>query len=799
MSIITVSDVDKVLEQLKNTQTATHIENIDITWDIINQSVISIEMLAILLTKTSCLPLVPDFTVPDVVNKLGITNEQASMIQNLNSELIYIHGLLQKTIITDYITSSISKEMIDNSIELLPQTDMSGLLEFINNYQQEKLNGIQTGGQQHHLLKFIIFLLFLVCINSTSDIDLTLVDPTKKTYSTGIVNYSPDEFTDELVLQKRISSGPVSISGIIASYDKEVDKELQTLYGKIKQLLQVGERETGIEIMQQFANEFNRRSDYFSEQAIKGCLELMVKANNNKVFNQWTDIDSIDETQKKVQKLNEEVTKQTNAISEEMSQDIKGIALSAATAAFVDPASSIISVGTYIGSLGVDIYRYLSVTNSIVEEKKQLLQQQKTVVQQAETLGPISRQEKIDFEYKIYEFSKAYCSLGYNLKIIVENETIKVDGDKVPYLSMINLIATLDSNLQLQITNLAGSSEQDARETRLTIAALVSLQQRLGVLKKITEMLSYIVNRSAKINIINTNDYPDPNSIEQVKTYFNEQLTNLEGLLLKLNATFPEREEKIEENIKLLQGEKRLAEKEIDVKLLEEDIKDIKQNEEAIITERKTDRFIREGIITFNAVGSILQSWSDMGLNMTQGITDNLTKYTSALSDLALSGPEALIDGILKFLNRLLFKFLTNPSFYVLMTCGLLVLEIAVGGIRGKIRIFYNAAKQIILTIVVGPFVFVYKLIKTPFGYAAKQIDTLYIVEEQRKLSQSEEDAIQGLLALGKRGGKKRKTHKNNKNKKRITRKYRNIKKNNTKRQKNNKFFKRRRLTKKHK
>lgn len=784
----TISDVDEVLEQLKITQTATHIDNIDITWDMNNQLVITLEMLVLLLTKTSCLPLVPDFTEPTLVDKLGINNEQAKMIQNLNSELIYIHGLLQKTIITEYVTSSVCKEIIDNTIDSLPQTDISNLLDFIRNYHKTKSEGIQTGGQINKFLKIYIFIFFLSCINSTANLNLALIDPSKKRYSSGIIKYSPNEFTDELVMQSRMTSGPISSSGIVAAYDKEIDKEVNTMYGKLMQFLQIAQRKNGSEVLQEFATEFNQRSNNFSKEVESNCLELMVKSNQYGIFSEFTDIDTIEETENKIAELNNEVEREINNIKEEVTQDITGIAVSTAAAAYSDPVSTTVTIGTFIGRLGINMYNYLTVTNSIVKEKKQLLQQQKTVVQQAETIAPITREEKIQFEHKIYEFSRVYCSLGYNLKIVTDENTIKVDGDKVPYISMINLIVTLNDNLQLQITKLLTSSDKDKADTRLTISALMSIQQRLGVLKKITEMLSYIVNRSAKIKIMKTNDYPDPNSIEDVKSFFNSQLSELNSLLVRLNAIFPEQEEKIEEDIKILEERKRLTEKAIDIKILTEDIKDIQQNETAIIMQRKTDRFIRGGINVFNATGAILQSWSDMGLNMTEGIKDNFSKYTLALTDLVGAGPLALVDGILKFLNKVLFKFMTNPSFYVVIACGLLFLEFTIGGIKGRIRIFLNASKQIIVTIVVGPLVFVYKLLKTPFGYIWSKIDTLHLDREnyQKFLKQQEEGEI--YEPDKKYGGRKRKTHKNSKNKKNKTRKIRHKKKHNTR-------YKRRRLT----
>jgi hypothetical protein len=123
---------------------------------------------------------------------------------------------------------------------------------------------------------------------------------------------------------------------------------------------------------------------------------------------------------------------------------------------------------------------------------------------------------------------------------------------------------------------------------------------------------------------------------------------------------------------------------------------------------------------------------------------------------------------------------LTEPSVYILLVCGLLAFEFIIGGIKGKIKMFINAANKIMITIVVGPFILVYRVIKTPFGYVFKQISTLYVDRKNnQKYSELEDEAVQGLLALSKRGGIKRKTNKN-KNKKNKTKKNRRYKKHNT-------------------
>ena len=788
MNSKSLSDIDKILEQLKQSGSATHIENIDFTWDIINQSVITNEMLTFLLAKTSCLPLVPDFTAPNVVEKLNITNEQATFIQNFNSQLINMHGLVQKFIITEYVSSSIVKEMIDNEIEALPQTDMSYLLDFIKNYEEKKSDIEQKGGQYSMLLRIIISIIITSCISAAGS-NLQLVDPASKTYSSSVAVYTPDQFTEELQLQPRSTSGPIDISGIIVEYDKEIEEELKQFIPKLTQFLYLTKRKNGLQVLQEFTRDYNRRSSALSREIESRCLELMVKAKEHDIFSEWTDIDTIEETERKIQELENDSEKQKKNISEDITKDLTGLASTVVSSVVENPVTTGITFSSYISSLGVNLYNYLSVTNALVKEKKQLLEQQKTVIKQAEKVGAIiSREEKQKFELKIYEFASLYCSAGYNLKITATENSIQVYGDKVPYTEMINLINALNDNLQLQITKIMSSSSKDV-SNRLIISALISLQQRLNVLKQITEMIGSIVNRSAKLRIITTNDFPDANSVEDVKLFFNNQLSQLENLLLQLGLTFPQREQKIDTDIQMLEEEKRLAEKGIEIKLLEEDLKDIEQNETAIITQRKTDRFIRNGQNVFNATAAITTSWLDIGISGMQGTASYIGKFTESLTDVVSAGPLSILDSSLKFLRKILYRLFTEPALYTILVCGLLVMEITIGGIRGRIRIFLNAAKQLIVTIVIGPFILVYRVIKTPFGLIFKQISTLYMPKTQRTITQSEEDAVQGLLALSKRGGRRRKTYKN-KNKKNKTRKIRHKKKHNTR-------HRRRHLTKK--
>ena len=84
-------------------------------------------------------------------------------------------------------------------------------------------------------------------------------------------------------------------------------------------------------------------------------------------------------------------------------------------------------------------------------------------------------------------------------------------------------------------------------------------------------------------------------------------------------------------------------------------------------------------------------------------------------------------------------------------------------------------------TIVVGGFMFIYKLIQTPFGFIYKHIATLYVVP--KNVPQIEEDTgLEGAFErMSIRGGKNKKHKKTRKNKKRKTRKLKHGKRRQTK------------------
>jgi hypothetical protein len=352
---------------------------------------------------------------------------------------------------------------------------------------------------------------------------------------------------------------------------------------------------------------------------------------------------------------------------------------------------------------------------------------------------------------------------------------------------MINLITTLEQNLDIEIQRL--STEQPIPESTMNvIMSLDSLQQRLGVLKKITDYLYNIVNFSSQIQIMSMAKNPSPRTIDEFENYLNDQLSQLNKLLEDLNKKFPAKEKALEET------EQNIL-KDIELQSKAMNITDLIQNATSIARQRAADRVSKENSDWWLATKTVGQSFMDLGLNATFFAKDNLKKYTGSIMDLAFEGPTEIFDSILRFLNNILYSLLSNPSGWVLLMGCLFVVEFTIGGVSGTIRIFKQGGK-LFIAIATKTLLFVYELIRTPFGLIYRHIATLFIRRNtvnmdntiemdygiygeenyNRFLRQQEEGEI--YSPDKQYGGKRRKTRKN---RKRITRKLKHGKKRNTK------------------
>jgi hypothetical protein len=74
----------------------------------------------------------------------------------------------------------------------------------------------------------------------------------------------------------------------------------------------------------------------------------------------------------------------------------------------------------------------------------------------------------------------------------------------------------------------------------------------------------------------------------------------------------------------------------------------------------------------------------------------------------------------------MLLELLLSPTGWVAIIGALLCIQFAFGGVTGTIKIFKKGG-DLFLAIFWGGILFVYKLIKTPFGYIYKQIATICV------------------------------------------------------------------------
>ena len=310
-----------------------------------------------------------------------------------------------------------------------------------------------------------------------------------------------------------------------------------------------------------------------------------------------------------------------------------------------------------------------------------------------------------------------------------------VIGDKIDYLWMIELINNLKTNIEFQITRITAevntnvnvnsnvdlNQNQNQQSNLITINILKSLHQRFDVLKAITDSLYNIVNFSFKIEMLKLSRFSSPTNMEQFKTFLDNQLASLNIMLTNLNTQFPKKQAE-------LQLQKKQTEEEIEIEAFEQEIKNLRQNATDIAIQRGAEMTSRHNTNWWIAVETVTQSWVNIGLNTTEIIRKNIGLAVASLSNIGLEIPYAVFSSILQYLDKVLIELLFSPLGFVLIIGGLLSTVFMFGGISGTIRIFKKGG-EFFVAVFWGGILFIYKLIKTPFGYIFKQIATMRVTD----------------------------------------------------------------------
>lgn len=551
---------------------------------------------------------------------------------------------------------------------------MKILLDFIENIIQKGVNLYQLFQKL-----FIIFLILYVVsptsiVVTSKQLDISLVDTSKNIYSRDLINYEPVEFTENILTMDPFTSSEIRIGNIIASYDDNTKENMSKILGKIVQL--VSPKQSGKVFLKEIINSFNDGSQNFSREVENTCVALIIHLKELDIFSDFSNLDTLAETQKNIEKIENDVKKHNDDVNNAIIESLTGAIVNTVVAPMT---GDIVSTLVYISNLGSNLYELISKPKTIIKEKRETLEQKKSISEVAEKSGQIVTEiQRIEFESRLFTFAKLYCSFGYNLRIELVNslnineESIVIIGDKVPYNLMINLITTLQENLAYKITKISSGICNDS--IKYTIMSLISLQQRLGILQKITDTLYSIVNFSSKIKIMKMNKYATPTTIYEFKEYLNRQLEELNNLLYDLQKRFPLKEKELEERKKNIEAD-------IDLIIRDLNIKDMEQNTSRYARQRVAERSARETSDWWLATKTVTKSWINVGVNSTIFITEEIGNYMEVFIGLLGSGPISIIKCILQLINTILYELLSKPSGLLLVILGLFFVYFTFGGI----------------------------------------------------------------------------------------------------------------------
>jgi hypothetical protein len=726
----------KFVDNLKGNSESTHLESLDVTWNIPNLILNSNELLLIVLAKTAMIPFIPDYTT--TANDLGLTNEQASSIQESNELVLVLHKMIQQYCIQQFSIGSMMKKKMDNIILAAPEIkdvqSIDDLLNYMNDFKKAQTAQIQEGGLlgPGDILKIIGTLILFTFVSTTAKSDgislgnpqgnqtnqLVLIngDNIIQPYNQQMVNMSLEDFSQALQERETIKAKhPIDVNKIIVKYDKTVEKKKTQILGQFLGLF--SSPQSGIELLDGIINDFNSELLHFSQDVETTCVELMDKANEKGVFGHYMDIDTMAETEQKLADIERDVKKHNS----ELNQDVAG----AAAAAVVSVGTAVvtgdvITMAAYVVSLGNTVFESFASTKNIAQQQQILISKNTSLTAQSDK--PMTPSEKQLLEDNIYQFSKVYCSYGYHLQLrLNENSnTIDVVGDKIEYVWLINVINVLESNIDLKISNSIIRKELNKYE----LNSLNSLKQRIQVLKAITIKLRFIVNFSLQSQISTLNQQPTERTLNEIDNYFNNQLKDLSTMLESIKKQFPKREEDLKQEALLTETKTRLDKVEDALKLQEQEAENERQTRINIITQRNSEMIAQNISENWISTKTIMTAWVTLFGNNIRFVGESAGNTTSAVGEAAFEIPLAGVQATLGFLDSVVWLFLKSPSGCAIFVGVLFLVTFWIAGINSVIYIFRKGVEVFVAVITFG-IMTVYKLIKTPFGLIFRKQDAI--------------------------------------------------------------------------
>ena len=673
MDIIKVSDL--LTELQTNPEKVTNLP--DHGQDYFNNNITdTLSMMFLSLTKISYLPFFKSNELPN--EQLIELNKDLINIQNMlliywQQEFVILQMI--KTIIDDEITSVITN--IDCDLNELKNIDLKNVACITNKLIEDTK---QTGGTlSPELIKVILFLYFLIIISSH-----TFINDTESNITSN-VETNPQNSNSGIVLFNPKTS-KININNII--------KQEENFYLQLTNIIM---RVAGgnAETLKNIIDEFNDKVSYISEKVEKSCLELVNIAKDKKVFENWKELKDITKTVDDLQHIEGMINANDLYNKKEFIKNAESFVVSAVSAPLTQ---DVVSPFKYFMSAVSNMQDLLN-TKPIQSEI------QNDVIAISNSKSKSITDKFIEVKNLIYG-SQVYCLNGFKMSLTIDGSNIMLEGSSISYQQILEFIYTLNINLNKQMDEL--NIDESTRHI------LESLKQRLTILEAITEYLNLFITHSGSNDINHMNKIANSNTIKKLNKYLNNFETEFQRLSDQLETKYPNDQKKIAELKEYLKQETENLEDEKMIynenQQLQNKIDNQKQKERADKIERVSKNinnlFYNSKVLALSGITGVIGFGMGLGTGTLNYVVD-----------------KSIDEGV--YLQYAILGFLMkSPLFWTtLVTIGLAI-SIKIAGLEGTLRGLSNGGKSMIM-ITSGPFIFIYELIQTPFGYKWEPVNNL--------------------------------------------------------------------------
>ena len=690
MDIIKVSDL--LTELQTNPEKVTNLP--DHGQDYFNNNITdTLSMMFLSLTKISYLPFFKSNELPN--EQLIELNKDLINIQNMlliywQQEFVILQMI--KTIIDDEITSVITN--IDCDLNELKNIDLKNVACITNKLIEDTK---QTGGTlSPELIKVILFLYFLIIISSH-----TFINDTESNITSN-VETNPQNSNSGIVLFNPKTS-KININNII--------KQEENFYLQLTNIIM---RVAGgnAETLKNIIDEFNDKVSYISEKVEKSCLELVNIAKDKKVFENWKELKDITKTVDDLQHIEGMINANDLYNKKEFIKNAESFVVSAVSAPLTQ---DVVSPFKYFMSA-------VSNMQDLLNTKPNQSEIQNDVIAISNSKSKSITDKFIEVKNLIYG-SQVYCLNGFKMSLTIDGSNIMLEGSSISYQQILEFIYTLNINLNKQMDEL--NIDESTRHI------LESLKQRLTILEAITEYLNLFITHSGSNDINHMNKIANSNTIKKLNKYLNNFETEFQRLSDQLETKYPNDQKKIAELKEYLKQETENLEDEKMIynenQQLQNKIDNQKQKERADKIERVSKNinnlFYNSKVLALSGITGVIGFGMGLGTGTLNYVVD-----------------KSIDEGV--YLQYAILGFLMkSPLFWTtLVTIGLAI-SIKIAGLEGTLRGLSNGGKSIIM-ITSGPFIFIYELIQTPFGYKWNPVNNLGLPNNNTLSSRDQFDAV---------------------------------------------------------